>query len=127
MQQCPICYADLETRDVAPCYMCGVLPHELEHLDQKRHTYGVYRFPNGTEMELCEICFLDMESIDGEHWGLGRRHRIRTRDLALVRQDFSPRVTRDKYCPNCDARLAYLKALREMLNCNNEDCDAIRD
>jgi hypothetical protein len=116
MQQCPICFADLETRDVAPCYMCGGLPNELEHLNQNRHSYAVYRFPTGTEMELCEICFLDMGSIGGEHWGLDRGNRITTNDLALVRQEFSPRAIRDKYCPNCDARLAYLKALREILD-----------
>lgn len=127
MQQCPICYAELENRDVAPCYMCGGLPDELAHLKQNRHSYAVYRFPTGTELELCEICFLELDSIGGEHWGLDRRNRITTNDLALVRQDFSPRVTRDKYCPNCDARLAYLTALREILDSNNEDSKATPD
>jgi len=127
MQQCPICYAELETRDVAPCYMCGGLPVELEHLNQNRHTYAVYRFPNGTEMELCQFCFLDIESVSGEHWGLGHGDRITTNELALVGQDFSPRVNRDKYCPNCDAGLRYLKALREILNYNNEDREAAQD
>lgn len=121
MQQCLLCYGDLETRDVAPCYVCGGLAEELDHLNQNRHTYAVYRFPNGTEMELCDTCYLDMASIGGEHWGLGREDQISTNHLALVRRDFSPRITRDKYCPNCDARLAYLKALREIRDYNNQD------
>jgi hypothetical protein len=107
--------------------MCGGLPIELDHLNQNRHTYAIYRFPNGTEMELCEMCFLDMESIGGEHWGLAHEDRIATTDLAWLRQDNSPRVNRDKYCSNCDARFAYLKALREILDCNNNAREATGD
>ncbi|MCA9175737.1 MAG: hypothetical protein KDB14_14730 [Planctomycetales bacterium] len=120
MKQCPICFGDLETREVAPCYMCGSLAVELDHLRENRHSYAVYRFPNGTEMELCEVCFLDVGSIHGEHWGLAPPLRITTDDLVLVRQDFRPAATRDKYCPNCCARLAYLKSLREILDTNSQ-------
>ncbi len=116
MEQCPMCFEALEARLVAPCYMCGGIPDELDHLIQNYHSYAVYRFPSGTEMELCEACYLDMGSIAGEHWGLPRNQRLTTNDLALVRVDYSPTATWDQYCSNCKARLAYLRALREILD-----------
>jgi hypothetical protein len=117
-KQCPICFATPEVRDVAPCFMCGGLPSELEDLRKGRHTYSVYRFPTGTEMVLCEICFLDLGSIRGEYWGLPVQHRITTNDLSLVRTIADPQITPDRYCPNCDARVSYLGALREIIDAN---------
>lgn len=68
--RCPICSAVLGVREVAPCFMCGALPTEFDHLREEQHTYAVYRIPTGTEMVLCEICFLDTDSIASAHWGL---------------------------------------------------------
>ena len=76
-------------------------------------------------MILCNICFLDMESIGGEHWGLPVKERglpvkerITTNDLSLIRNLADPTITRGYYCPNCDARLSYLDALREIIDAN---------
>jgi len=99
--------------------MCGASPTELEHLREKRHTYSVYRFPIGTEMVLCDSCFLDMDSIGGEHWGLPVRGQITTNDLSLVRDVADPQMVHDKYCPNCAARLSYLESLQEIVAANN--------
>jgi hypothetical protein len=39
---CPICYALLEVREVAPCWDCGADPAELGHLAEGRHKYAEF-------------------------------------------------------------------------------------
>lgn len=101
--------------------MCGGLLEEHDHFAQNRHSFSEYRFPNGTEMVLCEICFLDIGSVVGEHWGRNQGSRLTTNDLVLVRQVIWSHMTRDRYCPVCDTRLAYLKALREIRDGNSKE------
>jgi hypothetical protein len=100
--------------------MCGGLPTELDHLRGQQHSYSVYRFPTGTEIVLCNICFLDVNSIGGEHWGLPVQRRITTNDLSLVRNVVDPQITRGSYCLNCEACVSYLEALREIIDANND-------
>ncbi|QDU46030.1 hypothetical protein Mal52_45270 [Symmachiella dynata] len=117
--QCPTCYSELETRAVAPCFMCGDSESGIEHLTDGRHEYAVYRFPNGTEMVLCEICYLDIGAFCGETWGFPSDQRLSCNDLFLVRQIYDPVVVKDGYCSKCQARLAYLRALREIIEANS--------
>jgi hypothetical protein len=59
-----------------------------------------------------------MDSIGGAHWGLSVEDRITTNDLSLVRYVANPTIARGYYCPNCDACLSYLAALREIIDAN---------
>ena len=60
---CPICAAELEIRDVAPCFDCGWDPGELEHLAEGKHTYTeVLAF--GIPIVVRNFCLVDFSSYD---------------------------------------------------------------
>jgi hypothetical protein len=67
--QCPDCFTALEPIDVAPCFDCGHLAIELEHLASGRHTYAEYRV-FGECIVLCNFCRVDFSSYDPEYFGL---------------------------------------------------------
>jgi len=109
---CPICYAPLEFRDVAPCWDCGANPGEIDHLANGRHTYAEVRV-YGAVIVLCDFCQLDFGSYAAGYFGQARRARL-GQGLTLVRQISEPRVSKDKYCPNCARRLAFLRFLADV-------------
>jgi hypothetical protein len=39
---CPICFGELEARELAPCDDCGGDPEELIHFREGRHKYAVF-------------------------------------------------------------------------------------
>lgn len=106
---CPICCGPLEVREVAPCAECGAVPDELEHLRQNKHTYAVYELYDEIRVTLCLICALEIGSIRGDFFGLTGNSRLDYTHLRLVRQIENPSAGRDKYCPACGSRLAYLR------------------
>ncbi|HEY2856346.1 MAG TPA: hypothetical protein VGJ18_26125 [Gemmatimonadaceae bacterium] len=71
---CPICYAELELRDVAPCWDCGHAPRELDDLREGRHTYDKLCVL-GQPIVLCDFCQADWTSYDPAYFGqpVGRR------------------------------------------------------
>ena len=106
---CPICYGLLETREVAPCYDCGHDPKELEHLSEGRHTYAVMNV-FGVDIVLCSFCQVDFSSYRPTYFGRASRAHF-GRELAFVRDELNPRPTKDRYCPECGHRLAFLRFL----------------
>lgn len=62
---CPVCFATLETIEAGPCFDCGHLVIELEHLANGRHTCAEYRI-FGKSIILCDFCFVDFSSYDPE-------------------------------------------------------------
>src|SRR5581483_5611969 len=104
--------APLEFRDVAPCWDCGANPGEIDHLANGRHTYAEVRV-YGAVIVLCDFCQLDFGSYAAGYFGQARRARL-GQGLTLVRQISEPRVSKDKYCPNCARRLAFLRFLADV-------------
>ncbi len=106
---CPICYAPLEVRDVAPCYDCGWVPAELKHLAQGIHTYDEVQV-FGETIVLCNFCQVDF-------WNYKPFYFNRDRDVQpgkdmLYRHTVpNPQPAKDKYCPECGHRLAFLRFL----------------
>jgi hypothetical protein len=105
---CPICYAPLETRAVAPCYDCGHDPEELVHLAECRHTYDEVE-TLGARVVLCDFCQSDFSSYDPRYFGLAANARIGRPDMQLVRTIHDPQPGIDKFCPQCQYRLAFLR------------------
>lgn len=101
--QCPICYTELETRDVAPCYDCGALPVELEHFNEGKHKYAELEL-FGTTLVLCDFCQVDFDSYKPSYFRRTGRPRFSSQ-MHVLREVTEPAMSKDKYCPNCKRRL----------------------
>lgn len=104
---CPLCFTPLDTVDVAPCCDCGHLPEELEHFSQGLHTYAEVEVFEGLSLILCNFCQVDFGSYDLAYFGENARtspHYLK----GLVRLD-GLSIAKDKFCPNCNRRLAFLE------------------
>lgn len=109
---CPICYGPLEVCDTSPCYDCGTVAEELEHLVQGRHTYAEVRI-FGVDIILCDFCQVDFSSYDPTFFGRPRDVRPGA-DMVFVRDVLNPVKAKDKWCPNCRRRLAFLRFLEKV-------------
>ena len=102
---CPICQTELEVRNVTPCHDCGWSDDELEHY--REHTYSEVRALGVEGIVLCDFCDVDFASYDPTFFGLPRGTRLQFPEhLRGVEQI---RIGKDKFCPACRARLAFLK------------------
>lgn len=119
MEQCPICFSELEIRDCAPCDDCGWnVPTEIEHLNEKLHTYITYEVYQGLQLTLCNFCAVDFTSYKSEYFGLKKDKRLILSDFTFVSQIEYPELVKDKFCPDCSARLKFLKFVSEIRRIN---------
>ena len=105
---CPICHGGLEVRDVAPCFECGWDPVELDHLEERKHTYTevlAFRVP----IVLCDFCLVDFSSYDPAFFNRLRRTNLGLGEFFEVRALVNPSRGKDKFCPVCHRRLAFLR------------------
>jgi hypothetical protein len=121
MEQCPICFTELEVRDCAPCEDCGWdVPAEIEHLNEKRHSYTTYEIYRGLRLILCDFCVVDFGSYSPEYFGFERGRQISMRDFSLVKQIEHPGLIKDKFCRQCSRRLKFLNFVAEIRRINEE-------
>jgi hypothetical protein len=106
---CPLCYSELEVRDVAPCDDCGAQPSEIEHFSEGMHTYDVYTLFGSLRLTLCNVCACEFGEMEAKFFGLPGNRRIGRRLLQRVRALEQPMIVKDKYCPQCHFRLAFLR------------------
>lgn len=110
---CPICHSELEVRDVAPCFDCGWDPTELDHLAEGKHTYTeVLAF--GVPIVLCNFCLVDFSSYDPAFFNRPLRTKLGLGELVEVRAITNPSQGKDKFCPACRQRLAFLRFLTKV-------------
>jgi hypothetical protein len=110
---CPKCYSNLEVRDVGPCYVCGGWDGVADKFDPD-YEHNEYELDSGETIILCKGCWLEeMLALQGElvsdlklplNRGCASGYRI-------ARSVSQPQVTKDKYCPSCNKRLALLKVM----------------
>jgi|SRR5688572_13967083 len=110
---CPICYGELEVRDVAPCFDCGYDPKELQHLDAKRHTYSEF-LAFGVPIVLCDFCQVDFSSYDPVYFNKPKGTKLGLGQFTFVRELRDPRPTKDKFCTLCNHRLVFLRFVAEV-------------
>jgi hypothetical protein len=119
MEQCPICFSELEVRDCAPCDDCGWnVPIEIEHLNEKIHIYATYEIYQRLRLTLCNFCAVDFGSHKVEYFGFKNGKRIGFDDFNFVRQIEHPEVSKGKFCPECSARLKFLIFVAEIRRTN---------
>ena len=86
---CPVCYSELEVRDVAPCFDCGDDPRELEELANGTHTYAeVLAF--GVPIVLCDFCDADFSSYDPAYFNRASGTTLGLREFVFIRQVADP-------------------------------------
>jgi hypothetical protein len=111
LSHCPICYERLETIEVAPCADCGHLAQEIEHALKGKHTYSKVRVFGDLTLVLCDFCQVDFDSYHPEYFGLPPTAKIGYKKLAALQEVSDVAISKDKYCANCDRRLAFLEFL----------------
>lgn len=114
MQQCPICFSDLEVTDCAPCDDCGHLPEEIEHFKSGIHRYTVYEIAHGLRLQLCNFCDVDFGSYKPDYLGLRKNKHLGFEHFNFVKAVENPILTKDYYCSSCGHRLTFLKFLCEL-------------
>jgi hypothetical protein len=109
IQQCPVCFGDLEVRRVQPCFVCGAWPDVTPSKPEHHFTIR----DDGTPITLCNICWL--EDVLSDQGDLKARLKIcGERDLVVAPDRMPPEW--DKFCPACNCRLALLEAMAHRLS-----------
>ena len=99
-------------RQVAPCYDCGHEKSELAELARGEHEYHLYTI-YGQELVLCDFCEADFDSYDYDYLGVPEE-TANNYPLKLIAKVDNPRPKQDKFCLECDHRLAYLVFLKNV-------------
>jgi hypothetical protein len=106
---CPVCYGELEVREVAPCDDCGGKAEELDHFREGRHTFTIYEVFPGLELTLCDFCAVDFTSYNPEFFGLPKHSRVGLGKMNFVRAVDQPSVQPGKLCTQCGLRLTFAR------------------
>jgi hypothetical protein len=67
----------------------------------------------GSSVVLYDFCLVDFTSYDPKYFGYPREFSP-GRDLVLFREIENPQVGKDKYCVECNRRLAFLRFLADL-------------
>jgi len=79
----------------------------LEECRTGHHTYAEYEVFPGVAAVLCNFCDVDFGSYDPTVFGLPNGTKIGSERMHLIRV-VKPEIGKDKYCPTCQHRLAFL-------------------
>ena len=109
---CPLCYTPLEVRDVVPCWVCGHRPEEIDHALSGRHRYAEMRILGDLSAVWCDFCQVDFGSFAPQFFGLAKGSKIGFEHMYFVRS-VDVHIGKDKYCPQCGYRLAFLNFVDE--------------
>ena len=119
---CPLCYSQLEVRDVAPCFDCGAFDRGIEHALTGQHTFAEWRILGEIKLVLCSFCRIEFYSyFDPGYFGFPSYERFK---IALDQMEFVRSVDvyigKDKFCPHHGRRLAFLEFLQQIRNLNEQ-------
>jgi len=84
----------------------------MQHLAEERHVYAEMR-AFGIGIVLCDFCRVDFSSYNPTYFGRQKGMRP-DRELIFVRDEQNPQPSKDKYCPTCGRRLAFLRFLEKV-------------
>ena len=119
---CPICYEELTVVETTPCMVCGTDEHKKEVLKQDikenfMHDsieYHIYRAFDEIECSLCVVCTLDFCSYNPEFFGFEKHEKLGPENFQFLNTIDHPVISKDKFCKNCNMRLAFLKFIAEV-------------
>ena len=112
-----MCYAELEVRETTPCFMCGPWGDPHERLNQLKDVWAYSLFGTHT-IVLCYACVLEefMVPHGMSECLLLPDDREAIDCLTNANIDVPRTVTKDKFCVQCDKRLALLKTIAARSN-----------
>ena len=124
---CTICYEELTIVETTPCMVCGTNEHKKEILKQDSKEnfihnsieYNQYRAFDEIECSLCLICTLDFRSYKPEFFGFEKHVNLGPDDFQFLNSIENPVISKDKFCKNCNMRLAFIKFVEEVRKKNN--------
>jgi hypothetical protein len=99
-KNCPVCYSELVEKEVTPCMDCGA------HKDGSYSEYEVYF---GQRLVLCNFCYVDFSSYNPEYFGFPKNKKVGLQDFNFLINITDTSLRVDKYCPECNKRLAFLR------------------
>ncbi len=113
---CPLCYEELLVVETTPCISCGssktslkILKQDIEeNFSHDSINYSIYRAFEKFEVMLCNICTLDFTSVASEFFRFKKEKTINPSDFQFLKIIKNPAIGKDKFCPSCNMRLAYL-------------------
>ena len=120
-EQCPICYSELEVKELAPCDDCGCLEEEIDHFNNGRHKYNVYEIYKGLKLQLCDFCDIDFGSYNPSFFGFSDNRRLGYGYFTHISFVKNPSIQKDKYCPDCNRGIKFLTFLRDIRAMNEEE------
>ncbi len=112
---CPICCTPLEDRTVTPCMDCGGEPNHHDNLSDKSCEFKEIEVISGIHLTLCPLCRINFNGYCPIYFGLPDYYPLDYRTMPII-QVISSRFMRDKYCPFCCRRLAFLQFLIKVRN-----------
>ncbi|MBP7864811.1 MAG: hypothetical protein KA419_02595 [Acidobacteria bacterium] len=115
---CPICRSEMERREMAPCFVCGHAPRELDEFRQGAHTYAEYEVFPGERMVLCDFCDADFGSFFPDYWGFPPSREMDLTEEQLIGPAENPTLALDWFCPVCRYRLKFLAVRKRVLQRN---------
>lgn len=116
---CPLCYTELIKKEVTPCMECGGNEMELNHFSERQ--FREYEVFFGLRLVLCNFCAVDFGSYDPTHFGFKKDKKIGHGYFNFVRDINDKDLKIDKYCPNCNCRLPFLKFVENCRVKNKND------
>jgi hypothetical protein len=127
IKYCPICYEDLGVVETTPCISCGSSENSLSLLRQdikdgfndNSVKYNLYRAFEKLECTLCEKCVNDFMSYDPQYFGFDKKIKLWPSNFQFLGTQENPGIESDKYCSNCDNRLAFLQFVIQLREINN--------
>ncbi len=104
---CPICNTVLIVKEVTPCMECGANEFERDHYQD--HEYAEYEVYFQQKLIFYDFCKIDFSSYDATFFGFHPTKTLGISDWAYIRSVQDKELRNDKYCPNCQYRLSFLK------------------
>lgn len=86
-----------------------------------RHTFAEMRVFADLTAVLCDFCQVDFGSFDPQYFGLPKGSPIGFEGMQFIRTIENIAVAKDKYCPSCGYRLAFLEFVAEAREQHNQN------
>jgi len=94
----------------------------LDHLVAGKHTYTeVLAF--GIPIVVCDFCLVDFSSYDPTFFNRPRGAKRGLGEFVEVREITNPSRGKDKFCPVCERRLAFLRFLSRVRATGSDDVE----
>ena len=116
IENCPICYEELEVVETTPCICCGKDQDKISVLKQgitEQHihdsfNFATYRAFGKLEVILCDFCPFEFTSFDASFFGFPKEKKMGPENFQFLKIIEKPQIGKDKFCSACYMRSAFI-------------------